>query len=388
MLLVKKLGIIVIVLFLILSFLVAEIFKLSKERKVAKKIYVDNELAGSFSQSLLAAKEKNFTVFWNDKQKNIPLGSIIVSYHRQYTGRDELKIDFKKLNSVLEELSPTIKKEPVNAKVEYSATENRIKEFALSQSGLMLNVNKSASKIVQEIAQGRLTGALVIDEIPPEVTLNSLAELGITSLLAKGESDFIGSSPGRIHNIKIGSAKFQGLIVKSGEEFSFNQNLGEVDGQEGYRAELVIKSGKLVSEYGGGICQVSTTLFRAAVISGLPILERRPHSFPVRYYNPQGFDATIYPGVTDLRFTNDTNGHLLIQNRIEGTKLVFEIFGSPDGRNVSVNSPQILEQNTNGSMKTVLTRKITTADGKVKEDSFWSNYKSPASFPLERNPLE
>ena len=109
---------------------------------------------------------------------------------------------------------------------------------------------------------------------------------------------------------------------------------------------------------------------------------------PVRYYNPQGFDATIYPGVTDLRFKNDTAKHLLIQSHIEDTKLIFEIFGSSDGRQVELADPKILEQNSNGSMKIVLTRKITAAGGTVKEENFWSNYKSPASFPLERNPLE
>src|SRR3990167_6416677 len=98
----KKLRIIIVVLLLILAFLVAEIFKLSKEQKVAEGIYVNNELVGSFSQSLLTAKEKNFTVFLEDKQKNIPLDRIIVSYHRQYTDKDELKIDFKKLNLVVE----------------------------------------------------------------------------------------------------------------------------------------------------------------------------------------------------------------------------------------------------------------------------------------------
>ena len=384
-----SLRIILLALFIILGFFITEIFKLSKEQAVAKNNYLKNELSGNFSQILFSAKEKDFTATWDDKQKNIPLNRIIVSFYRQYTGQEALKIDFEKLATILkEEVAPAVKKGPVNAKVEYSSAENRIKEFVLPQSGRQLDTNKSASKIVQNIAQGYLTGTLIVNEIPANITLNSLDQLGITSLLARGESDFNGSSPSRIHNIQTGSAKFQGLLLKPGEEFSFNKNLGEVDGKEGYRAELVIKSGKLVSEYGGGICQVSTTLFRAAINSGLPILERRPHSFPVRYYNPQGFDATIYPGVTDLRFKNDTNRHLLIQNYMEGTKLVFEIFGSPDGRKVELSGPQILEQNSNGSMKTVLTRKITAADGTAKEDNFWSNYKSPADFPLERNPLE
>lgn len=392
----KKLGMIIAVLVALLGFLLVEIFSLSQEQKTARQNqYFDEDLTGNFSKTLLAVKEKDFVVSWDDpvsptgqKTKSIPLSKVAVSYHRRYTGREAWKIDFVKLNEILEELAASVQKEPVNAKVEHSSAENRIKEFSLPQNGRRLEVEKSAAKIAKNIAQGYLTGALVVEEIPAAVTLNSLNKLGITALLARGESNFNGSSASRIHNIKTGSAKFQGLLLKPGEEFSFNQNLGEVEAKEGYRSELVIKKGKLVSEYGGGICQVSTTLFRAAISSGLPILERRPHSFPVRYYNPQGFDATIYPGVTDLRFKNDTAGHILIQNRIEGTKLIFEIFGSPDGRTAEVGQPQILEQNEDGSLRTVFTRKITSADGTAKEETFWSNYKSPAAFPLERNPLE
>ncbi|MBI2065438.1 MAG: VanW family protein, partial [Candidatus Yanofskybacteria bacterium] len=152
--------------------------------------------------------------------------------------------------------------------------------------------------------------------------------------------------------------------------------------------ELVVKNGKLIPEFGGGICQVSTTLFRAATAAGLPILERRGHSLPVRYYNPQGFDATIYPGVIDLKFKNDTSNNILIQNKIEETRLSFEIYGSENDRKIEIDGPNILEQKPDGSMKTILTRKIVLPDGSIKEDIFRSTYKSPALFPLEKNPLE
>lgn len=373
----------------ILGILTFQLFKLPSQPIFKENQNLKEKLIGNFSNSLTAAKEKSLTVSWENKQKNLSLNQLTDSYLRQYTGKEELRINFPKLEKMLsEELSSEIKKDPINAKLEYDSANNRIKEFSLPQNGRHLNTVQTSFNIARNLAKAQLSTSLVVDEIVPEITQNSLAKLGLTALLARGESDFQGSTKGRIHNIEVGAAKFNGLLIKPGEEFSFNNNLGEVDGEHDYRSELVIKNGKLIPEFGGGICQVSTTLFRAAAISGLPILERRPHSFPVRYYNPQGFDATIYPRVSDLRFKNDTGNNILIQNHIEGTKLIFEVFGSNDGRQVELGGPKILEQNSNGSMKTVLIRKITAADGTIKEESFWSNYKSPASFPLERNPLE
>ena len=385
----RKLHLIVFGLLIALGLLLFEFFQIASQSTADANNYLKEKTIGNLSRFLIASKEKDFVVSWNNEQKKIPLNEITMMRFRQYTGEKELIVNFPNLEKVLrEELSAQVKRDPVNAKLQYDPTANRIKEFSLPQNGQRLKVEQTATKIASSLAQAQLTAPLIIEETLPEITQNSLAKLGLTALLASGESDFKGSSNGRTRNIEIGAAKFNGLLVKPGEEFSFNNNLGEVDAANDYRAELVIKSGKLIPEFGGGLCQVSTTLFRAAVLSGLPIIERRPHSFPVRYYNPQGFDATIYPGVTDLRFKNDTAKHLLIQSHIEDTKLIFEIFGSSDGRQVELADPKILEQNSNGSMKIVLTRKITAAGGTVKEENFWSNYKSPASFPLERNPLE
>lgn len=377
-------------LFVVLGFLIAQIFILNKNKTSVENENLKKGLIGNFSRSLTAAQEKDLIVSWDDQGKNIPLENVTTAHLRQYTGEKELIVNFPKLEKILAELASEIKKDPVNARLEYDPDKNRIKEFSLPQpqNGRRLNIQKTAANVAANLAHAQLETSLIIDEITPLINKNSLEQLGITTLLAKGESDFKGSTSNRIHNITVGIAKFQGLLLKPGEEFSFNRNLGEVDTVQGYRAELVIKNNKIIPEYGGGLCQVSTTLFRSALNSGLPILERHPHSFPVHYYNPQGFDATIYPGVSDLRFKNDTAGYLLIQNHIEDTKLVFEIFGSSDGRKVVLRGPKVLEQNNNGSMKTVLTRKITLADGTVKEENFWSNYKSPAAFPTERNPLE
>jgi len=165
-----------------------------------------------------------------------------------------------------------------------------------------------------------------------------LQKRGIQELLAVGESDFHGSSRDRIHNISVGANRFNGFLIPQGDITSFNNQLGEVGPAEGYRKELVILGPKVDKEYGGGLCQVSSTAFRAALLSGLPIRERYNHSFAVKYYEPWGTDATIYLGSKDLKFENNTNSDILVQTSVdvENTKLRFHFYGTRDDRTVKM----------------------------------------------------
>lgn len=298
-----------------------------------------------------------------------------------------VEFNAEEIKNYLTALSPSVNRQPVNAVLAYEA--GKVKEFALSKDGIILKIDESVLKIKDAFETGEKEIALEVERTKPLITTDSIENLGITSLLAKGESDFAGSPKSRVHNIKIGAAKFNGVLLKPDEEFSFNAILGEVDEKGGYLPELVIKQNKTTPEYGGGICQVSTTAFRGAMFAGLEILERAPHSFPVRYYNPQGFDATVYPPNPDFKFKNNTPAHLLIQTKIKGTKITFEFYGMSDGRTVKLDGPHILEKKEDGSMKTVLYREIYDKDGGlVKKSTFRSNYKSPDLYPIERNPLE
>lgn len=316
--------------------------------------------------------------------KSSELKGWVEPYTRFYSGKQDVRLS-SKFNDYLIHLATITNVEPVNAKFEFDGN-NKAAVFSQSIKGRKFNISKSATAIITALRENKSSVQLTIDVIEPDVTLEKVNDLGIETLLAKGESDFHGSSIARTHNIKTGATKFNGVIIKPGEQFSFNNILGEVDEKTGYRPELVIKGGQTVPEFGGGLCQVSTTVFRAAILAGLPILERRPHSFPVKYYNPQGFDATIYPGVTDLRFTNDTGKHILIQTRIEATKLFVEFYGTSDGRQMSVDGPHQYDQKVNGAMKAYFIRTITRANGDKKDDRFDSNYKPP--FSQARNPLE
>jgi vancomycin resistance protein YoaR len=213
----------------------------------------------------------------------------------------------------------------------------------------------------------------------PDTSLGQTNSLGIKELVATGTSDFSGSTKNRIHNIDVGADKFNGVIVAQGQEFSFNDNLGPVDGEHGFLPELVIKATGVAPEFGGGLCQVSTTTFRAAMNAGLPITARRNHSFAVHYYSPQGTDATIYPGSADLKFINNLPSSLLIRTRINGNQLYFDFYGTKDSRQVTFEGPIVYDRKSDGSMKATWTRHVTT-NGQTTTQVFNSNYLSPSLF--------
>ncbi len=176
---------------------------------------------------------------------------------------------------------------------------------------------------------------LIIKDVYPEVKTEDVNNLGIKEVLGTGESNFAGSSANRIKNIRVGANKLHGLLIKPDEEFSLVKALLPFDASAGYVQELVIKDNRTIPEYGGGLCQIGTTMFRTTMSTGLPVLERRNHSFSVSYYLEDGLpgtDATIYDPKPDFRFKNDTGNYILIQSRIEGSKIYFDFWGTSDGR--------------------------------------------------------
>jgi hypothetical protein len=187
------------------------------------------------------------------------------------------------------------------------------------------------------------TIAIPIITIAPEVYVpDSLAARGITDLLEFGYTNFSGSPYNRIYNVNYGMSIFDGIVISQGEEFSFTTLLGPVDGAHGWLEELVILGDETKPEYGGGLCQVSSTMYRAALYSGLDITSRKEHSYAVSYYaypNGYGLDATVYQPWPDLRFVNDTPGDVLVQGYTEGAYAYFVFYGTNDERSVQMEGP-------------------------------------------------
>ena len=180
----------------------------------------------------------------------------------------------------------------------------------------------------------------IIREDPVVTVLSDkLKQMGIKELVSGGETDFSYSPSNRISNINTGLSKFEGHIVNPGEEFVFGNVLGEVDGSTGYLKELVIKGDKTVPEYGGGLCQVSTTAYRAVLAAGYPVTARRNHSYAVSYYKPLGLDATVYPPEGDMKFVNDTPNHILLQSFTVDNKAYYNFYGTKTDRTVHMIGP-------------------------------------------------
>lgn len=298
-----------------------------------------------------------------------------------------LGIQEEVLRDILIELAPSINQKPQNAVLTF--VEGKAKEFALSKNGVELDIPASIESIKLHLMEEAPVITFVVNILYPEIRTETIENLGLVTLLGKGESDFSGSPASRIFNIKLGAEKLNGIFIKPKEEFSFMNAIGEVGAKEGYQHALVIKNGgDLVKEYGGGLCQVSTTMFRAAIYSGLTITERFAHSLPVQYYNPQGFDATVYSPHPDLRFVNDTPSNILVQTKIKGNKVYFEFYGTSDAREVKLIGPKEYDHKPDGSFKTILTREIYKNNELIDTDVFRSSYRSIKQAPAQKNPLE
>ncbi|HMQ35115.1 MAG TPA: VanW family protein, partial [Chloroflexaceae bacterium] len=194
---------------------------------------------------------------------------------------------------------------------------------------------------------------LPMREVPPPVTEATLGQLGINELLSVGRSDFSGSAPYRVTNIKAGMRLLHGVLLAPGEEFSFNRTIGSINASNGFVEGYAIIQNRTQLEWGGGICQDSTTMFRAAFWAGLPITERHGHSFYISWYdkfafeqygNGPGMDAAIFTGALDLKFVNDTGNWLLIQSYTNGTTAEVRMYGTDDGRKVSLLGPTITDR--------------------------------------------
>lgn len=339
-------------------------------------------------QSVLTA-DTSLTLVVDGQKINVKSATIktwLESYTRVYSGKKDLRIN-DRLTDYLQNLSHqsgTLAKD-----VKFEVADGKINILAPAKAGTALNV-ASADKAVRHALLANISEVqLPLVPVAPNLTEDTISGLHITEKLATGQSNFSGSTAARIQNLTVASALFNGMLIPASKTFSFDDILGtsaEVDAAHGYAPEKVIDGGKIAYEYGGGICQVSTTMFRAALNAGLPIVERRPHAFPVHYYEPQGMDATVYPGSADLKFINDTPSYILVQTRIVGHILYFDFYGTSDGRAVTLNGPYQYDIQPDGAMKAVFTRTITYPDGTARSDTFNSNYKSPSLYPTEPNP--
>jgi vancomycin resistance protein YoaR len=215
-------------------------------------------------------------------------------------------------------------------------TDNKVTAFAPATNGVMFD-----TAAFLNIATMSGTFAIPTTTLYPQKSLAATNDLGIKELIGFGESWYAHSIPGRIHNVALTASKINDILIAPGEEFSFNRALGEVSAATGYKPGYIIQGGRSVLSDGGGVCQVSSTLFRALLDAGVKITRRLPHSYRVSYYeigNKPGFDATVYSGNVDLRFLNDTPGYILLHTTSDSKNLYMTValYGTSDGRTTEI----------------------------------------------------
>jgi len=230
-----------------------------------------------------------------------------------------------------------------------------------------LDKEKSFELISTAVLTINKTVALPVKVIQPAVGSDSAAGMGIVELVGEGKTSWRGSPANRIHNLTLGASNLSGIIVKPGDEFSTVKSMGPITSEAGFLPELVIKNSTQVTpEIGGGLCQVSTTLFRAVLNSGLNVTDRSPHSFRVSYYEPPvGMDATIYDPAPDFKFVNNMSTPILVWAFADSNSLTFQIYGTKDNRKVEISDPALF--NYTDPPAPVYTESATMEAGTIRQ---------------------
>jgi vancomycin resistance protein YoaR len=282
------------------------------------------------------------------------LSLILQAYITGISLRSTYTYDQDKLLILLQPVIAKVKKEPVNALFKFE--NNRVTTFRLSENGQVVDVDALNREILADIpgitqnqTKNSQTITLPVKIIEPDITTEKINNMGIKELIGTGNSLFYHSIPGRIHNVALAASRINGALIAPGETFSFDKTLGDVTAFTGYQQAYVIQNGKTVLGDGGGVCQVSTTFFRAILSAGLPVVERHAHAYRVGYYeenSPPGIDATVFVPSVDLKFLNDTGHYILVQSKIDldNLYLEFDFYGTKDGRTVSMTTPVITNQ--------------------------------------------
>jgi vancomycin resistance protein YoaR len=250
--------------------------------------------------------------------------------------------------SYLSDLAPKLLRYPMNARFTFNDDTRQLELIQPAVIGRQLNVESSLNTIQEKLRAGEHTVPLEIAYTDPPVTDASTGEqLGITELVQASTSYFRGSSQSRLQNIKAASSKFHGLLVAPGETFSMASAIGDITLDNGFAEALIIIGGQTIKGVGGGVCQVSTTLFRTAFFAGFPVTERYAHAYRVGYYEQTagghdsslaGLDATVFVPLVDFKFVNDTPYWLLMETYVNGYSLTWKFYSTKDGRTVDWNT--------------------------------------------------
>ncbi|GMR64237.1 VanW family protein [Bacillus cereus] len=285
---------------------------------------------------------------------------------RKQAENGELKRDYKltpQLNTTTYESFMKDKynetlKNPVNAEL---SIEGATVNISQSQNGEKIDKGKLTDLTKQAITSGTSDVTLPVTLLKPERSTEDIQKMGIKEVIAEYSTPMAGRNGNQSFNVNKSANTLSGVIVAPDETFSFNGRVGVTDAAHGYKSAAVYSQGKVIQSAGGGVCQVSSTLYSAALRADLGIVSRSNHSMPVNYL-PLGQDAAVADYGPDLKFKNNTGNHIYIQAFSNGGSITTRIFGTNTGKNVEVSS-QVVSRT--GDKITAVTYKKVTQNGEV-----------------------
>lgn len=395
--------------------------KTSKLKNVSLTVIFADEKIATFSAQTLGLKydgvtiaERAYLIGRSSNQPSKYLQKFLTIFNlRKFYFDSQIVYDNSKVKDFLNLTEEKYNFPAKNALFKFE--EGKVVEFRKETEGLKIKADQFLPDFDNAIISLKtdLSDKKIIlnsEIIKPEIKLSDINEYGIEEFIAEGKSDYTHSIPQRIHNLTLAASKFNGVLIPKGKEFSFVETVGDISSLTGYQPAYIIKEGKTVLGDGGGVCQVSTTLFRAALNAGLPIIERNAHAYRVGYYendSEPGFDATVYAPTVDLKIKNDTPGYILIETDIDEEKnlLYFKFYGKKDSRRVEISKatvydvvpalpPKYQDDPTlkkgvtkqvdfaAGGAKTFFTYKIFQGDNLVTDNKFFSNFRPWAAVYL------
>ncbi len=322
----------------------------------------------------------------------------------------DVTLDHDQVRAFVAGIAEQLDRTPYDATLDWDQAAGKVIVLEASQAGQKVDVEAGVAALEAALAVPVSVDAggspipqeirLPVAVVPPTIDSDRVAEMGIVELVSEGTTSFKGSPAERVHNIVNAAGKFQHVVVPPGEEFSFNRNVGDVTAANGFEDALVIAGDRTSVGIGGGVCQVSTTAFRAAFWGGFPITERWAHGYVVSWYGQPGMDASIFTPNVDFRFNNDTGHFLLIKAAVNKAKatITFYVYGTKMDRTVEMSGPVVSnvkepppplyqEDSTlaegkikqvdwaKEGMDAVVTRTIRYGDGKVHEEKIVSRYR-------------
>lgn len=296
-----------------------------------------------------------------------------------------VRVDRAQIRKRLQPVQNATRERGVYPRVNWNGGDLRI--FRAGTPGRQVDVGQAEQMIVDALWSSDRTIALPFEEVPVPTTAEDLAQLGIRELISVGRTDFSDSEDYRITNIVAGMRLLHGVLIAPGEEFSFNETIGSIGEENGFVPGWAIVEGGIQQEWGGGICQDSTTMMRAAFWAGLPITERWNHSQYLPWYNKYGYgeygdgpgiDSTIFLGGVDLRFVNDTDAWILIQAYANVGNSLAEIrfYGTRGGRTVELAGQPTISYSPNGRIMDVAFTRVVKENGvEVYRKTYWSTFR-------------